>query len=1106
MAWMEQLVGQTLNRYKIISLLGEGGMGAVYKGHDMTLQRDVAIKVMHSHFADQPNFQERFLQEARTTARLDYPNIVQVHDFGQDRSYLYIVMKFIPGDNLEKMLRDMRSEGKWILMSEAVGLIQLVAKALDYAHRQGVLHRDIKPGNIMIEPEPSDGLPYRPVITDLGLAKLAQGGVVTQDGTSMGTPAYMSPEQSLGQATDARSDVYSLGVLLFELATGQLPFPARNLADAIQYHVNTPPPSPRSLRPDIPDELEKIILKSLEKDPIKRFSSAAELASALKETSHVTHTIQSVPSPLHGAVSLFTQYQQSLQDRRGVSILEEFDVPSELPQDRIQVLGKDKTTESVIIKRPVMMIGRDPDNDITIDDRKASRHHARIEFTGKYYQVVDLNSTNGTYLSNQRLIPGVAERWLPENAIHIGDTWFRLLLSSEETPPTVGATVRQELPSQDWNRNLSSPLEGRIAMFLESNQISVEPGQTTVVTLVIQNKGNSVDSFITSVTGVPATWVIVPSHPISLNPGDQKPVSISIKPPLNSQSRAGRYPLTISVSSQLRPSETVESSLILTVTTFSQYNSALSPERIYFGQIGQITIRNQGNTPESFAVKWQDPAQSLVFTPLQPTFNVPEGEEIVAEFRVEPRQPPVIGGEKVYPFSAQISPGSGPTQTHRLEAHGKGWIPTWSIPVVIIACLAFAALGVFFSSSLIASPNRSTQTAEAGKTQIAFAVQRTNEAGTATALGLENANQATREAATATASWLNADDDKDGLTNGEELALNTLPNKRDTDEDGLDDGEEVHNRKTDPLNPDSDNDGIKDGDEVARGLNPLNPDTDGDGIPDSQDQAPLQISTPTANLPATQQAEILATQQMAATQSAAAFQATAQMAAQLTAAAAQTAGAAQSATLTAQAVKRIAYIYNTDPGAANDFKSFLQSQGFQVDLISQSDIFSADLFTYKAILIGQDTGNTSTWGDVGGAQAGEVQTTGRPILGLGEGGYAFFGKLSLAIGYGNGAHGNEKDVHVTDPGAIYWNSPINVSIPGSQIISLYNNGVEYVGIYMPGPVPDVEKIANIPSSMDYYPITRLAIRYFLWGFNGTPSAMTTKGQRIFINVLEAIIP
>lgn len=834
-----QLVGQTLDRYKIMALLGEGGMGAVLKAYDVTLQREVAIKMMHPHLASQANFQERFLQEARVAARLDHPGIVQIFDFGQHRQMLYIVMKFIPGDNLEQMLADLRAEEKWMVQHEAVEVIRQVALALDYAHKNGILHRDLKPGNIMIEPVASGSLPYRPVVTDLGLAKLVEGGLMTQEGTSMGTPSYMSPEQALGKATDPRSDVYSLGILLFELATSRLPFVVHNLMEAIECHTRQAPPSPRSIRPEIPAVLEAIILKAIEKDPARRYESAGALAKAL-EGIPFSEQDTAVPSPMATAVSLITQYQKSLLNPRGSSVLKDFQTPPSLTRDQIQVLSPNKKTQNFPIAPEGMTIGRDASNDIVIDDQQASRNHARVDVSGSEIRVVDLSSTNGTYLGTVRMLPGVAEIWTEDKPIRIGQTWLRLRKSQS---PGTAIAVEGTRPAPRHVTNSAD--DGRISISTDAAQFTVEPGQSISIPVTLLNQGAVVDHYTVAVNGLPHTWLPEPSKTIQMMPGDQKDVTVQIKPPRTSQSRAGRHPFTLCVTSQQSPNQIAETRLNLTVGPFTQFSTELRPQKVRSKQVGRMLIKNQGNAQESYAITWKDRGDELIFTPPQAQVKVAEGQSEAVGFTIRPRQRVWVGGEKSYAFTTQVTPVKGDPQMQSGEFISRALLPPWAIVIPLLLCIVLAAAGAGWWGWQQQSMTNQTATVVAEATAIAQTLESASITATAAAENILNANSATQQAATATATWLVGDDDRDGLTNGKELEINTLPNKRDTDEDGLDDGAEVNNTQTDPLNPDTDGDGLKDGAEVSVGLDPKNPDTDGDGTGDAQDTAPLNKPTET---------------------------------------------------------------------------------------------------------------------------------------------------------------------------------------------------------------------------------------------------------------------
>lgn len=288
----EELAGKTLSKYELRERIGRGGMAEVYRAYHAALDRFVAIKILHPFLGEDPEFKERFEREARSVAQLRHPNIVQVYDFDFDpeRELYYMVMEYVEGPTLRTRLMELGFDNQCFTIPEAIQIIRPVAAALGYAHSHNMVHRDIKPANIMLD---KDG---RIVLTDFGIARIVSGPAMTTSGSMIGTPAYMSPEQGLGQPGDHRSDIYSLGVVFYQLVTGVLPFQAETPIAVVLKHVNEPLPSPSEFNPDIPHELERILMMALAKSPDERYQNIGEMLRDLDEFA-AAHNI-----PLEGTV------------------------------------------------------------------------------------------------------------------------------------------------------------------------------------------------------------------------------------------------------------------------------------------------------------------------------------------------------------------------------------------------------------------------------------------------------------------------------------------------------------------------------------------------------------------------------------------------------------------------------------------------------------------------------------------------------------------------------------------------------------------------------------------------------------------------------------
>ncbi len=693
------LVGRTIDTYRIDALLGEGGMGAVYRAHDLNLDRTVAVKVTQPNLSKRPEFQRRFLREAQAAAKLDHPSIIEVHDFGSDQGIYFMVTEYISGGNLSSYLRDIGPDQTFDL-AESLHLLAQVADALAYAHRRDVIHRDIKPDNIMLkrldETDRPDVPPLRAVVTDFGLVKLLDGEIATQTGTFMGTMSYMSPEQCLGRSLDGRSDVYSLGIVLFQMATGRLPFDIKTPTEAVTKHTSQKPPHPSRFRSGLPESVVNVIARALAKSPEHRYATAADMAAAIRNAStDASETIMVDQRESSRSISLATRIvpmNHVVQPSRMGSHIEAAAV------DILVVSQKGNTPRSYELAEQSLTLGRVPDNAIQLEADNVSARHARLDRTSSGWAITDLGSTNGTHLDGVRLLPDITEAWHSGQTARIGPfflTWRKGEAGSIASIGEDSYDIVMETPGS--TRMLTST--GKAAVTLTPAECKVDPGQTIQVQAELLNQSIVVEHFTLEVEGIPDGWIKLDQSPVQLMPGNRVQIKITISPPNDSSAAAGEHDFTVVARSLTNPDEVAKVPGKVKIGTFERFSFVAHPTHLQHNQNTLITIDNKGNKKTSYAFSGTDPAGTIFFRGQEEPLIVEAGGQAKLRVTVGSRGRPLLGRQSTHPFSLSVRSESGAIQNATGQLTVKAILPLWLLPLLIFLITGCGLGGLLYISS-----------------------------------------------------------------------------------------------------------------------------------------------------------------------------------------------------------------------------------------------------------------------------------------------------------------------------------------------------------------------------------------------------------------------
>ena len=689
---MDELIGQKVGQYRVDALLGEGNMGAVYQAYDMNLTRKVVLKVMHRQLANHESFQKRFMQEAQAAARLDHPSIVKIFNFDTVPT-LYMVMEYVSGPSLGEYVRHQQAKNEIVNLDTALRLIAQVADALDYAHSQGVVHRDVKPSNVLLKPlkrPDREGDPaLRVIVTDFGLAKLLEGGMKTMTGTFMGTLSYMSPEQCLGRDLDGRSDIYSLGIVLYQFATGRLPFNVKSPTDAIRMHVKELPPAPRLVRPGLPEMVEQVILQAIAKNPASRFQTGNQFAEALRMAA------AALVSP--GDTSTFSL----IASEGGTNILKDGIVPSQ--KDQMLIYHAAEAPRIMPMTQAKITIGRGQDSDVMLPDKGVSRHHAMIERIEDAWHLIDLESTNGIFLEKIRLTPNVPENWPPQTELRIGPYSMQW---QKGQPSTTGITPL-EIGSDSYSADNERPPQtnsGEIEIVVDPASSTLEAGNRLNLQVMLINRGPIVEHVNIRLDQLPDNWMTFSENLVKLMPGGRGFIRVTLEPPRDSSAKSGDHAFEIIATPMSNPEAFVKASCILTIRPFTDHTVELTPKQLQGDESCRVSVTNQGNENIRYTIRSYKEHSDLQIEPNESVMTIDAGRTQTVDLRINAKKRPLLGAVKRQPFYIEIASAEKSLELLQGELEIHPTIPLWvlySIIIISVTIGAFAFLWYLLSTSLV---------------------------------------------------------------------------------------------------------------------------------------------------------------------------------------------------------------------------------------------------------------------------------------------------------------------------------------------------------------------------------------------------------------------